>query len=115
MCGLLFFAATINYMDRQVIGLLKPTLQAQLGWTEIGYGRIIVAFQVAYGLSLLFIGKWIDRVGTRIGFTLAVLFWSVSAMAHAAANSMFQFGLARFSLRVGEAGSFPTSIKSVTK
>jgi ACS family hexuronate transporter-like MFS transporter len=115
MCGLLFFAATINYMDRQVIGLLKPTLQAQLGWTEIGYGRIIVAFQVAYGLSLLFIGKWIDRVGTRIGFTLAVLFWSVSAMAHAAANSMFQFGLARFSLGVGEAGSFPASIKSVAE
>ena len=115
MCGLLFFAATINYMDRQVIGLLKPTLQAQLGWTEIGYGRIIVAFQVAYGLSLLFIGKWIDRVGTRIGFTLAVLFWSVSAMAHAAANSMFQFSLARFSLGVGEAGSFPASIKSVAE
>jgi ACS family hexuronate transporter-like MFS transporter len=115
MCGLLFFAATINYMDRQVIGLLKPTLQAQLGWTEIGYGRIIVAFQVAYGLSLLFIGKWIDRLGTRIGFTLAVLFWSVSAMAHAAANSMFQFGLARFSLGVGEAGSFPASIKSVAE
>src|SRR5262247_3669482 len=83
ICALLFFAATINYMDRQVIGLLKPTLQAQLGWTEIGYGRIIVAFQVAYGVSLLFIGKWIDRLGTRIGFTLAVFFWSLSAMAHA--------------------------------
>jgi ACS family hexuronate transporter-like MFS transporter len=115
MCGLLFFAATINYMDRQVIGLLKPTLQTQLGWTEIGYGRIIVAFQVAYGVSLLFIGKWIDRLGTRIGFTLAVLFWSISAMAHAAATSMFQFGLARFSLGIGEAGSFPASIKSVAE
>lgn len=115
MCALLFFAATINYMDRQVIGLLKPTLQAQLGWTEIGYGRIIVSFQVAYGVSLLFIGKWIDRLGTRIGFTLAVLFWSVSAMAHAAATSMFQFGLARFSLGIGEAGSFPASIKSVAE
>jgi ACS family hexuronate transporter-like MFS transporter len=115
MCGLLFFAATINYMDRQVIGLLKPTLQTQLGWTEIGYGRIIVAFQVAYGVSLFFIGKWIDRLGTRIGFTLAVLFWSISAMAHAAATSMFQFGLARFSLGIGEAGSFPASIKSVAE
>jgi ACS family hexuronate transporter-like MFS transporter len=115
MCGLLFFAATVNYMDRQVIGLLKPTLQAQLGWTEIGYGRIIVAFQVAYGLSLLFIGKWIDRVGTRIGFAVAVLFWSISAMAHAAATSIFQFGLARFSLGIGEAGSFPASIKSVAE
>jgi len=115
MCGLLFFAATINYMDRQVIGLLKPTLQAQLGWTEIGYSRIIVAFQVAYGLSLLFIGKWIDRLGTRIGFAVAVFFWSISAMAHAAASSMFQFGVARFSLGIGEAGSFPASIKSVAE
>ena len=115
VCALLFFAATVNYMDRQVIGLLKPTLQLELGWSEIGYGRIIVAFQVAYGLSLFFIGKWIDRVGTRVGFAVAVFFWSLSAMAHAAATSMFQFGLARFSLGLGEAGSFPASIKSVAE
>ena len=115
ICGLLFFAATVNYMDRQVISLLKPTLQVQFGWSEIGYSRIIVAFQVAYGASLLFIGKWIDRLGTRAGFTLAVLFWSVSAMAHAAASSVFQFGLARFSLGIGEAGSFPASIKAVAE
>jgi ACS family hexuronate transporter-like MFS transporter len=115
VCALLFFAATVNYMDRQVIGLLKPTLQVQQGWTEIGYSRIIIAFQLAYAGSLLFIGKWIDRLGTRIGFTLAVLFWSVSAMAHAAASSMFQFGLARFSLGIGEAGSFPASIKAVAE
>lgn len=115
ICALLFFAATVNYMDRQVIGLLKPTLQLQLGWSEIGYSRIIIAFQVAYGLSLLFIGKWIDRIGTRVGFAVAVLFWSVSAMAHAAATSVFQFGLARFSLGIGEAGSFPASIKAVAE
>jgi ACS family hexuronate transporter-like MFS transporter len=115
ICALLFFAATVNYMDRQVIGLLKPTLQAQLGWTELDYGRIIVAFQLAYGLSLLFIGKWIDRIGTRIGFTVAVLFWSISAMAHAAATSVFGFGVARFSLGIGEAGSFPASIKAVAE
>jgi ACS family hexuronate transporter-like MFS transporter len=115
ICALLFFAATVNYMDRQVIGLLKPTLQVQFGWSEIGYSRIIVAFQVAYGASLLFIGKWIDRLGTRIGFTLAVFFWSVSAVAHAAASSVFQFGLARFSLGIGEAGSFPASIKAVAE
>ena len=115
ICALLFFAATVNYMDRQVISLLKPTLQLQIGWNEIGYSRIIIAFQVAYGLSLFFIGKWIDRVGTRIGFTLAVLFWSVSAMAHAAAASVFQFGLARFSLGIGEAGSFPASIKAIAE
>lgn len=115
ICALLFFAATVNYMDRQVIGLLKPTLQLQLGWSEIGYSRIIIAFQVAYGLSLLFIGKWIDRIGTRVGFAVAVLFWSVSAMAHAAATSVFQFGVARFSLGIGEAGSFPASIKAVAE
>jgi MFS transporter, ACS family, hexuronate transporter len=102
-------------MDRQVIGLLKPTLQTQFGWTEVGYSNIVLAFQLAYGGSLLFIGKLIDRLGTRIGFTLAVAFWSVSAMAHAAAGSVFQFAVARFSLGVGEAGSFPASIKAVAE
>ncbi len=91
ICGLLFFAATVNYMDRQVIGLLKPTLQAQLGWTDIGYGNIIFAFTLAYGIGSLVVGKLIDRLGTRTGFSLAVLFWSISAMAHAAAGSVFQF------------------------
>ena len=115
ICAVLFFAASVNYMDRQVIGLLKPTLQAQLGWTEEGYSNIVVAFQLAYGASLLFIGKLIDRIGTRKGFSLAVLFWSISAMAHAAAGSVFQFALARFSLGIGEAGSFPASIKAIAE
>ena len=115
VCALLFFAASVNYMDRQVIGLLKPTLQVQLGWTEEGYSNIVVAFQLAYGASLLFIGKLIDRIGTRKGFSLAVLFWSVSAMAHAAATSVFQFAIARFSLGVGESGSFPASIKAIAE
>jgi ACS family hexuronate transporter-like MFS transporter len=115
ICGLLFFAATVNYMDRQVIGLLKPTLQAQFGWTEVGYSNIVFSFQLAYGASLLFIGKLIDRLGTRKGFSLAVLFWSLSAMAHAAAGSVFQFAAARFSLGIGEAGSFPASIKAVAE
>lgn len=115
ICALLFFAASVNYMDRQVIGLLKPTLQAQLGWTEEGYSNIVVAFQLAYGSSLLFIGKLIDRIGTRKGFSLAVLFWSISAMAHAGATSVLQFAVARFSLGVGEAGSFPASIKAVAE
>src|SRR5581483_4578159 len=113
--GLLFFAASVNYMDRQVIGLLKPMLQAQFGWTEIGYSNIVLAFQLAYGAGLLFIGKLIDRLGTRIGFALAVLFWSVSAMAHAAASSVLQFAVARLSLGVGESGSFPASIKAVAE
>jgi len=115
ICGLLFFAASVNYMDRQVIALLKPTLQAQFGWTEIGYGNIVFAFTLAYGIGSLLVGKLIDRLGTRIGFSLAVLFWSLSAVAHAAAGSLFQFGLARFSLGLGEAGSFPASIKAIAE
>jgi ACS family hexuronate transporter-like MFS transporter len=115
ICALLFFAATVNYMDRQVIGLLKPTLQAQQGWTEIGYSNIIFAFTLAYGIGSLVVGKLIDRLGTRVGFALAVLFWSVSAMAHAGAGSILQFAAARFSLGIGEAGSFPGSIKAVAE
>ena len=115
ICALLFFAATVNYMDRQVIGLLKPTLQAQLGWTEIGYSNIVFAFTMAYGIGSLVVGNWIDRLGTRVGFSLAVLFWSISAMAHAAAGSIFQFAAARFSLGIGESGSFPASIKAIAE
>jgi len=115
ICALLFFAATVNYMDRQVIGLLKPTLQAQLGWTDDGYGNIVTAFQFAYAFGLLFAGKLIDRLGTRTGFSLAVFLWSLSAMAHAAASSILQFAAARFSLGLGEAGSFPASIKAIAE
>lgn len=115
ICGLLFFAATVNYMDRQVIGLLKPMLQGQLGWTEIDYSNIILAFQLAYGVGLLFVGKLIDWLGTRKGFALSVFVWSLASMAHAAAGSVFQFAVARFSLGLGESGSFPASIKAVAE
>jgi len=115
ICGLLFFAATVNYMDRQVIGLLKPTLQVQFGWTDIGYGNIVFAFVCAYAAGLLFVGKLIDRLGTRKGFSLAVLLWSLAAMAHAAASSILQFAVARFSLGLGESGSFPASVKAVAE
>ena len=115
ICGLLFFATTVNYMDRQVIALLKPTLQIQFGWTENGYGNIVFAFTFAYAIGLLFIGKLIDRVGTRKGFSLAVFVWSAAAMAHAAASSVLQFGIARFSLGLGEAGSFPAAVKAVAE
>src|SRR5687767_2113579 len=85
ICLLLFLAATINYIDRQVIGLLKPTLQAEFGWSEIDYADIVFSFQLAYAIGLLLAGRFIDRVGTKIGFTIAVLVWSVAAMAHAEA------------------------------
>jgi len=115
ICALLFFAASVNYMDRQVIALLKPTLQVKLGWTENDFANIVLIFTGAYGIGSLAVGKLIDRLGTRVGFSLAVLFWSISAMAHAAAGSVLQFAAARFSLGIGEAGSFPASIKAVAE
>lgn len=98
-----------------MIGLLKPILQVQFGWTEVGYSNIVLAFQFAYGAGLLVIGKMIDRLGTRKGFSLAVFVWSIAAMAHAAASSVFQFAIARFCLGLGEAGSFPASVKAVAE
>src|SRR3954452_10686994 len=83
ICGLLFLASTINYVDRQVIGLLKPTLQAQFGWSEIDYADIIFAFQLAYAIGFVFAGRFIDKVGTRLGFSIALLVWSAAAIAHA--------------------------------
>ena len=83
ICSLLFFAATINYIDRQVIGILKPTLTEQFGWSELDYSWIVFAFQTAYAIGLLFVGKLMDRIGTKIGFALAIVVWSIAAMAHA--------------------------------
>src|SRR5436305_9565363 len=85
ICGLLFLAATINYIDRQVIGILKPTLQAQYGWTEIDYGDIVFAFQFAYAIGFLFAGRLMDRLGTKRGFALALVIWPLAAIATAEA------------------------------
>ena len=134
ICGLLFLAATINYIDRQVIGILKPTLQQQYGWSEIDYADIVFSFQLAYAIGLLLAGRFIDRVGTRIGFAIAVLVWSIAAMSHAEAARygpsvavlLGVFGLtyaptvagfiaARFALGIGEAGNFPAAIRSVAE
>jgi ACS family hexuronate transporter-like MFS transporter len=115
ICALLFFAATINYMDRQVIALLKPTLQSQLGWSEIGYSNIVFAFHVAYAIGLLVMGRVVDRLGTRRGFSLSVLVWSAAAMAHAVTRSVLQFSIVRFALGIGESGNFPSSIKTVAE
>src|SRR6187401_2284471 len=86
ICALLFVAATINYVDRQVIGILKPTLQAQFGWSEIDYADIIFAFQLAYAGGFLIAGRMMDRIGARIGFAVAIVLWSVAAIAHAEAT-----------------------------
>jgi MFS transporter, ACS family, aldohexuronate transporter len=115
ICALLFFAATINYIDRQVIGILKPTLQTEIGWTEVDYSWIVFSFQTAYAIGLLFVGRLMDRLGTRKGFSIALIFWSVAAMGHALARSMMGFSIARFMLGLGEAGNFPASIKTVAE
>ena len=115
ICALLFFAATINYIDRQVIGILKPDLQRVFGWTEVSYSWIVFSFQAAYAIGFIFAGRLMDRIGTRKGFSLAIIFWSIAAMAHALARSVFGFGLARFFLGLGEAGNFPAAIKTVAE
>jgi ACS family hexuronate transporter-like MFS transporter len=115
ICALLFAATTINYMDRQVIGLLKPTLSLELGWSEIDYSNIVLGFQLAYAIGLLLVGRMMDWLGTRKGFSFAIVFWSVAAMAHALARSVFGFAAARFALGLGESGNFPASIKTVAE
>src|SRR5262249_18707656 len=115
ICALLFFAATINYIDRQVIAVLKPSLQTQLGFTEVGYSWVVFSFQTAYAIGLLGVGRLMDRVGTRKGFSLAMVFWSAAAMGHALASSVLGFGIARFFLGLGEAGNFPAAIKTVAE
>jgi ACS family hexuronate transporter-like MFS transporter len=115
VCALLFFAATVNYVDRQVIGILKPTLQDLYHWSEIDYSNIVFAFTTAYAIGLLVVGRIIDWLGVRKGFSLAVVVWSVAAMGHALARSVFGFSAARFALGIGESGSFPSSIKAVAE
>jgi len=115
ICALLFFATTINYIDRQVLGILAPDLQRSIGWSEIEYGNIVTAFQAAYAIGLLVTGRLLDRMGTRLGFALAITLWSIAAMFHAAARSALGFGIARFALGLGEAANFPASIKTVAE
>lgn len=115
ICALLFFAITINYVDRQVLGVLKPVLETELGWSENDYANIVVAFQAAYAIGLLGFGRFMDLVGTRWGLAIAVGVWSVAAMAHAGARSVVQFALVRFALGLGEAGGFPASVKAVSE
>ena len=115
ICALLFFAATINYIDRQVIGVLKNTIQQEIGWTEIDYGWVVFSFQAAYAIGFLFVGRLMDRIGTRKGFSFSIIFWSLAAMGHALARSVFGFGVARFFLGLGESGNFPAAIKTTAE
>ncbi len=115
ICALLFFATTINYIDRQVLGVLAPYLQSIIGWNEIQYGYIVSSFQAAYAVGLLVAGGVIDRVGTRIGYAISIAIWSLAAMSHALVHSVLGFAAARFALGLGEAGNFPAAIKTVAE
>ncbi|MDO6430628.1 MFS transporter [Flavitalea sp. BT771] len=113
--ALLFFATSINYIDRQVIGLVKPALTKEFGWDETTFGTINGIFQFFYAFGLLAFGRIVDRVGTKVGYTISIIIWSLFAMAHALAKSTFGFTVARSGLGVGEAGNFPSAIKSVAE
>jgi ACS family hexuronate transporter-like MFS transporter len=134
VCALIFFATTINYVDRQVIGILKNTLELEFGWNEIDYSNIVLAFQLAYAIGLVISGRLMDRLGTKTGYAIAVIVWSLAAIAHAEAAvfgpwiavlfgfvgfaalpSVAGFMAARFALGLGEAGNFPAAIKTVAE
>lgn len=115
ICALLFFATTINYVDRQILSLVKEMLDAEIGWSATEFGLVNSAFQGAYALSLLFFGWLVDRHGTRIGYALSIGVWSAMAVAHVFAGSFGGFLAARVGLGLGEGGNFPSAIKAVTQ
>ena len=116
ICGLLFFATTINYIDRMVLGFLAPDLQRSIGWNEEQYGWIVTAFTAAYAIGLLLVGRFMDWLGTRKGFSLSVIIWSLAAMGHASGQYSIWFRSCTLcALGLGESGNFPASIKTVAE
>ena len=115
ICGLLLLGTTKNYMDRNVLGVLSVTLQHTLGWNEIDYSNLVVFFQAAYAVGMLLMGRLIDKLGTRLGYALAMAFWSLASMATALGNSFTSFAVSRVALGLGEAAVFPASIKAVAE
>ncbi|HEY0668990.1 MAG TPA: MFS transporter, partial [Sphingobacteriaceae bacterium] len=115
ICALLFFATTINYIDRQVIGLLKPTLELEFNWTESDYANIVMAFAACYALGYIIFGSVIDKIGSKLGYSISIIVWSVAAMLHAAVKSTLGFGVVRGLLGLGEAGNFPAAVKAVAE
>src|SRR5450432_2925909 len=113
ICALLFFATTINYIDRQILSLLKPILDTELHWTNSQFGQVNAAFQAAYAVGLLGFGAFIDRFGTRVGYALSITAWSLAAIGHSLVGSVSGFFGARVALGLGEGGNFPSAIKAV--
>ncbi|WP_414901899.1 MFS transporter [Sphingomonas flavalba] len=112
--ALLFAATAINYIDRQMIGVLKPTLQQEFAWSESDFANIVFWFQLAYAIGYLSFGKVVDTIGARLGYTVAIVIWTISHMAHGLAVGVTSFAAARFGLGIGEAGNFPSGIRAVT-
>ena len=112
--ALLFAATAINYIDRQMIGVLKPTLTAEFGWSESDFADIVFWFQVAYAIGYISFGRVVDKVGARLGYAIAIVIWTVSHMAHGLATGVTSFAMARFGLGIGESGNFPAGIRAVT-
>ncbi len=115
ICGLLFYATTVNYMDRSVLAVLEPLLRTKIGWDSVQYGNITSAFSAAYAVGLLFAGRIIDRLGTRIGYPLFMALWGLASISHAFARTVFGFGIARVFLGLFEAGNFPAAVKTVAE
>jgi ACS family hexuronate transporter-like MFS transporter len=113
--GLLFAATAINYVDRQMIGVLKPTLSADLNWSETDFANVIFFFQMAYAVGYIGFGRVVDLIGERLGYAIAFTIWTVAHMAHGGVYTVTQFAMARFGLGIGEAGNFPAGIKAVTE
>ena len=112
---LVFVATTINYIDRQIIGLLKPILEVEFNWTETDFAHIVMAFTSAYAIGLLLLGRFIDKIGTKLGYAIIIVVWSIAGMMHAFARNALHFGLARIGLGIGESGNFPAAIKSISE
>jgi MFS transporter, ACS family, hexuronate transporter len=112
--ALLFAATAINYVDRQMIGVLKPTLQDEFGWTETDFANIVFWFQAAYAIGYIGFGRVVDAFGARLGYTIAIVIWTISHMAHGLASGVTSFAAARFGLGIGESGNFPAGIRAVT-
>ncbi|WPQ61039.1 MFS transporter [Chitinophaga sancti] len=115
ICGMLFFATTINYLDRQVVGYLKPILEKQFNWTETDYSHIVMAFTASYAIGLLVFGRIIDKIGSKMGYTISIAVWSLAAILHAVVRSTLGFGIIRAFLGLGESGNFPSAIKTVVE
>jgi ACS family hexuronate transporter-like MFS transporter len=115
ICALIFFATTVNYLDRQVIGILKPMLETDLGIGEKAYSHIIMAFQILYAFGMVISGRLIDKLGTKIGYSVAVIFWSIAAMGHALARGALSFGFWRGLLGLTESGNFPAANKTIAE